>query len=198
MAPNSNKKRGRLGLVIVLVAALVGVLLIGVGRNDDHATVWAQSAQMAAPTTTTDSISQATSTEYQPMAGKSEAATSLIKMLLALAVVVVCIYVAVFLLKKLMANRRGGRNGNSLLEVIETAHLDPKKSLSLVRIADKSVLLGVTENQISVLTELDPERTRAAMQQTSQQQNEDGFMTMLKSASDKFRGQGTKQTQPQG
>jgi flagellar protein FliO/FliZ len=193
LAPNSNKKRGRLGLVIVLVAALVGVLLIGVGR-----TVWAQSTQTASPTTLTDSISQSTSTEYQPMAGKSEAATSLIKMLLALAVVVVCIYVAVFLLKKLMANRRGGRSGNSLLEVIETAHLDPKKSLSLVRIADKSVLLGVTENQISVLTELDPERTLAAIQQTSQQQSEDGFMTMLKSASDKFRGQGTKQTQPQG
>jgi flagellar protein FliO/FliZ len=181
-----------------MAAALVGVLLIGVGRNGDHATVWAQSSQAVTPTTPTDSIGQGASPAYQPMTGKSEAAVSLIKMLVALAVVIVCIYVGVFLLKKLMVKHRNGRSGNSLLEVIETAHLDPKKSLSLVRVADKAVLIGVTENQISVLTELDAVRTQAMIQQTIQQQSDDGFMSMLKSATDKFRGQGTKQAQPQG
>jgi flagellar biogenesis protein FliO len=68
--------------------------------------------------------------------GKSEAAASLIKMLVALGVVVVCIYVGIFLLKKLVAKRHFGRSGNALLEVIETAYIDPKKSLSLVRVAD--------------------------------------------------------------
>jgi len=198
LAPNNKQKRSRLGLIIVLAAALVGVLLIGVGQNNDHASVWAQTSQTVTPTTPGDSLSQGVSTEYQPMTGKSEAAASLIKMLIALAVVIVCIYVGVFLLKKMMVKRRSGRSGSNLLEVIETAYLDPKKSLSMVRVADKSVLIGVTENQISILTELDSERTRAAVQQTTQNQTEDGFMTMLKSASDKFRGQGTKQTQPQG
>lgn len=198
MAPNSKRKRGRLGLIIVLAAALVGVLLIGAGQNSDHASVWAQSSQTVTPPTPGDSLNQGATIEYQPMTGKSEAAASLIKMLVALAVVIVCIYVGVFLLKKMMVKRRSGRSGSNLLEVIETAYLDPKKSLSLVRVADKSVLIGVTENQISVLTELDAERTRTAIQQNSQNQTEDGFMSMLKSASDKFRGPGTKQSQPQG
>jgi flagellar biogenesis protein FliO len=100
-------------------------------------------------------------------------------------------------LKKLMAKRHTGRSGNSLLEVIETAYIDPKKSLSLVRVADKSVLIGITDNQISVLTELDQQHTQTVIQQSLQQRPEDGFMAMLRSASDKFRRQGTKRDQSQ-
>ena len=198
MAPNNKQKRSRLTIIIVLAAALAGVLLLSVGRNSDHAVVFAQTVQAPLQTAPTDTISTSATPAYEPMTGKSEAAASLIKMLVALAVVVVCIYVGIFLLKKLMAKRHTGRSGSSLLEVIETAYIDPKKSLSLVRVADKSVLIGVTDNQISVLTELDPQHTQTMIQQSLQQRPDDGFMSMLRSASDKIRGQGTKRDQPQG
>ncbi|PWB68686.1 flagellar biosynthetic protein FliO [candidate division GN15 bacterium] len=196
MAPNNKQKRNRWTMVVLLAAALAGVILIGTGRNSDHAVVFAQTNQ--AQTAPADSIAASATPVYEPMTGKSEAAASLIKMLVALAVVIVCIYVGIFLLKKLMAKRHTGHGGNSLLEVIETAYIDPKKSLSLVRVADKSVLIGVTDNQISMLTELDSQHTQTVIQQTSQQRSDDGFMSMLRSASDKFRGQGPKRDQSQG
>ncbi len=185
-------------MVVLLATALAGVILIGTGHNSDHAVVFAQTNQTQVQTAPTDSLAKSTTLVYEPMTGKSAAAASLIKMLVALAVVIVCIYVGIFLLKKLMARSHIGHGGNSLLEVIETAYIDPKKSLSLVRVADKSVLIGVTDNQISVLTELDPQHTMSAVQQSSQQKSEDGFMSMLRSASDKLRGQGSKRDQSQG
>ena len=192
MAPNSAQKRNRFALIVVIAAAMVGTILVGVGRNGEHATVFAQQASPV------DSLTPAVTPAYQPMTGKSEAAASLMKMLVALAVVIVCIYVGVFLLKKLVVKRQMGRGAGSLLQVIETAYIDPKKSLSLVRVADKSVLIGVTDNQISVLTELDPQHTQTVMQHSQQRLADDGFMSMLRSASDKFRGSGTKTDQSQG
>jgi flagellar biosynthetic protein FliO len=180
---------------ILLGAMLVGLILITVGRNDEHKGVFAQTAATATPAISSDS-SHTTPVVYEPMTGKSAAAMSLIKMLAALAVVVVCIYVGIFLLKKLMNKRYTGSRGSSLLEIIETAYIDPKKSLSLVRVADKSVLIGVTENQISVLTELDPTLTQAVVEQSSKQQPNENFMTLLKSASGKLRGTGKSKGQP--
>ncbi len=190
--------RSRVTVIVVLAAALAGVILLNVGRSGDQAAVFAQTNQAPTPAAPTDSLAASATPAYVPMTGKSEAAASLIKMLIALAVVVVCIYVGIFLLKKLMAKRHTGHSGNSLLEVIETAYIDPKKSLSLVRVADKSVLIGVTDNQISVLTELDQQHTESMVQQLSRQQSSDGFMSMLKSASDKLRGQGPRRDQSQG
>lgn len=129
---------------------------------------------------------------YEPMVGAGAATVSILKMIMALAVVIVCIYAGIWLLKKVMVKNRTGNRSAYLLEVLETAYIDPKKSLSLVRVADRSVLIGVTDNQISMLTELDTELTRAAMEAATKGNQSDNFANMLKSATQKFTGFGKK------
>lgn len=111
---------------------------------------------------------------------------------MALVVVIICIYGGIWVLKKMTTRRHSGGRKAYMLEVLETAYIDPKKSLSLVRVADRSVLIGVTDNQISVLTELDTELTKAAMEAASQGSQGESFSTMLKSAAQNFGGFGKK------
>ncbi|MEE8423643.1 MAG: flagellar biosynthetic protein FliO, partial [Thermodesulfobacteriota bacterium] len=42
----------------------------------------------------------------------------------------------------IIGKKYAGNKTNNILEILETTHLGPKKSLSLVRVADKSVLVG--------------------------------------------------------
>jgi flagellar biosynthetic protein FliO len=83
---------------------------------------------------------------------------SVLKMLSALVLVIIAIYGGMYFLGKIIGKPRGRRLGTHL-DVLETAFVGPKKSVSLVRVADRSVLVGVTENNISVLTELDQDET---------------------------------------
>lgn len=121
---------------------------------------------------------------------------ALVKMISALVVVVIAIYGCVYGLKRL-AGSRGRRPGEQrLLEVIETTYVAPKKTVSLVRVADKAVLIGVTESQISMLTELNAEQTAAVTARLEEKPAAGpSFSRMLSSASDQFRrlGAGKKE-----
>ena len=168
------------------------MLLITSNRSTKSSVLYAQTeTQTAATTDTLQAAPAATSTPaYQPMIDSSTATSSIIKMITALGVVIVCIYVGIWLLKKLTNRRHSSGRKAFMLEVLETAYIDPKKSLSLVRVADRSVLIGVTDNQISVLTELDTELTKAAMEAASKGTQGESFSTMLKSATQKIAGFG--------
>ena len=88
---------------------------------------------------------------------------SMFRMASALVIVIACIYGALYLLKRLQRNRFSGRKGNAILEVIETTCIAPKKTISLVRVGEKSVLVGISEGQMNMLTELDADQTAAVM-----------------------------------
>ncbi len=58
-------------------------------------------------------------------------------------------------------NRGGGRNGLRALEVLETHALGPNRTLHLVRLGDRAVLVGATQERITqLLTVDDPEEFR--------------------------------------
>jgi len=79
---------------------------------------------------------------------------SLTRLGLSLLAIVAIIYATVFLMKKLSGNKIGrGRT----IQIIEQTYLAPKKSVCLLKLADRVVLVGITENNISLLTELDCE-----------------------------------------
>jgi flagellar protein FliO/FliZ len=121
---------------------------------------------------------------------------ALIKMASALVVVVICIYGGIYLLKRLMAGKTRRRRGR-LLEVVETTYVAPKKTVSLVRVADKAVLVGVTDSQISMLTELDADQTAALAAEPAEAETaEIPFGKMLHSAADHLKrfGWGKKET----
>lgn len=78
---------------------------------------------------------------------------------LILALVIVGIYLTLTLLKKMMGRRVTSGAQGAALELVETCYLSPKKTLSFVRIGNRSALLAVTENSISAVMELDKEET---------------------------------------
>jgi len=80
---------------------------------------------------------------------------SLTRIALTLCVVVAIIYLTVFLLKKLSGSRAGGTARGKTVQVIEQTYLAPKKSVCLLKLADRAVLVGITDTNISLLTEFD-------------------------------------------
>jgi flagellar biogenesis protein FliO len=75
---------------------------------------------------------------------------------------------------------------------METAYLAPRRAVSLVRVADKSVLIGITERNISILTELDEEKTAAIARAGETAAGKNGFAELLQSATRRVRELGLK------
>ncbi len=185
MVTSDRQKRGRIiAAAVILCIALIGLFLVTIGRGSEHYGLYAQ--QSASPTVTDSTAAK----PIEGLVGKGAATISILKMLVALVVVIGCIYLAIYLMKKLMGPKYRGSRKARVLEILETAYIDPKKSLSLVRVADKSVLIGVTDNQISMLTELDPQVTMSLTKPVPGQEEEGGFAGMLRSASNKLEGLG--------
>ena len=96
-----------------------------------------------------------TETEASQMPSLTESVLpSLTRIGLSLCVIVAIIYLTIFLLKKLSGNRIGGKKGTAI-QVVETTYLAPKKSVCLLKLADRAVLVGITDNNINLLTELE-------------------------------------------
>ena len=180
------KRRSQLTMAVIILAALIGVLAI----NTDRAS--AVKADAKVENTAVQTETAATTNTGSPTAFYSSAAPSLLKLVSALVLVVVCIYVGVYLLRKLMGKKYSGNRQNTILEVLETTYVAPKKSVSLLRVADKAVLVGTSENQISVLTELDPDQTREVLASIEPAAESENFSSLFKSASDKLKEIGFK------
>jgi flagellar protein FliO/FliZ len=60
---------------------------------------------------------------------------------------------ALFGLKKWSA-KSGGRNINTKIKVLTTHHLGPKKSVAIIQVAGESILIGITDHNISMLKTL--------------------------------------------
>ncbi|MGM0437057.1 MAG: FliO/MopB family protein [Bacillota bacterium] len=73
----------------------------------------------------------------------------ILKMIFYLIIILVAIYLLARFLKKFYLNPGGGEN----LELIEQIYLESKKSLKLVRVKDKILLLSVSEEKIEKLKE---------------------------------------------
>lgn len=146
------KIRSIAGIGLILLIACIG-LYVANGAQE----VLAQNnpAEVAAP----ESASGVSTGLALEEGSLTEALRPLIRMLSALIIVLFAIYAGVYLLRRLTGRRAGGFSGANALHVIQSASVGPKKSVALVRVADRSVLVGVTENQISILTELTEEET---------------------------------------
>jgi len=116
---------------------------------------------------------------------------SLSRIAISLCVIVGIIYLTVFLLRKLSGNRIGGKKG-STIQIIEQAYLAPKKSVCLLKLADRAVLVGITETNINLLTEMEWESLPPeVVERTSRHQG--GFQGLLNEAAGKlFGGRGSK------
>jgi flagellar biosynthetic protein FliO len=74
----------------------------------------------------------------------------------ALVLVLVLIWGTMWLARRVMKGSWSGRS-DSNISVLERVHLAPKKSIEIVSVGNRILLLGVTEGQIGLLTELKPD-----------------------------------------
>lgn len=75
--------------------------------------------------------------------------------LLGLCIILVVILIAAYYTSRFLGRYKLGQIRNSNFEVIEVYRISTNKMLQLVRIADKYVVLGITKDQITYITELD-------------------------------------------
>jgi flagellar biogenesis protein FliO len=97
------------------------------------------------------------------MAGNGAAAASygdlLVTSLLVLGGVCIAAFVIVRLFGRFLAT--GRVRGAHLLDVVARVPLEPRRSLYVVAVAGKTLLVGTSEMGLSVLSELDPGEVRA-------------------------------------
>ncbi len=182
-----RNKKGNRRLIIMVVAiaalSLAGLSLINIGdASADGATavVGADVAETVTP-------------EGQPLTAEPDSGvySAVAKMLSALGVVILLAYGALYSLRRMMGKRHAG-GSNSSLEVLQTTHVGQHKTISLVRVGQRSVLVGVTDHQISTLTELDVQETEDIVGAATVPESKDGFASLLSAATDKLKTVGLR------
>lgn len=99
--------------------------------------------------------------------GKKSAGVDLHRISITLAVLAVALGAVCFGLKRWADKSKAGRNRNTRIKVLTQHHLGPKKSLVIIQVAGESLLIGVTDHNISMLRTLSlldeeiPEQTPA-------------------------------------
>jgi flagellar biosynthetic protein FliO len=71
-----------------------------------------------------------------------------------LLIVVVLIYGASLVLRRMGSG--GWKASPRRLNVVETVHLSPRRALHLVQVGDRQLLIGATDQAITVLSEVEP------------------------------------------
>jgi flagellar biogenesis protein FliO len=102
-------------------------------------------------------------------------------------VVILCIYLGIYLLKRTMGGRYSSSRGTNALEVIETACIGQRKSVTLVRVGEKSVLVGVSEDRMAPLSELNADDTAAILASAPEPCESESFGKMLNTAASHMR-----------
>jgi len=86
----------------------------------------------------------------------------LVTSLLVLGAVCIAAYVAVRVFGRLLATGRA--HGSHLLDVVARVPLEPRRSLYVVEVAGKTLLVGTSEMGLSVLSELDGSEVKSRVQ----------------------------------
>jgi flagellar biogenesis protein FliO len=106
---------------------------------------------------------------------------SLVKMVVAVGVVIVLIYISVVVLKRISLGRAGRHGARGALEILDRSYFSPKSFLCLAKVGDKMIVLGVTESNINMLADVSDQDFKAA---TSESRTSDtkSFSSYLKQA----------------
>jgi flagellar protein FliO/FliZ len=84
----------------------------------------------------------------------ADPAANTTKMMVSFVVVSLMLGTAYYFIRKYNATNKSGAKSNMQIKVLSQHFLGPKKSLAIVRVAGESILIGVTENNISMIKAL--------------------------------------------
>ena len=79
----------------------------------------------------------------------------IVKALLPLVVIVGLLYGVLLFIKKYGVSLKGNKAGSVSINVLSSQMIMPKKFISVVKVEDKLLVLGVSENSITLLKELE-------------------------------------------
>lgn len=145
MKSNVPMKRIWVGVFAIVMVCLMGLVMMTTPPPDADASISAATIQSAEQTVSAES----------PNSFAGEAGSSIVRMMAALAIVLACIYGSVFLVKRFGPNRAGRSGGKRMLEMMDSISVGPKKMIAIVRVGERAVVVGITDNQMTSLTELD-------------------------------------------
>jgi flagellar protein FliO/FliZ len=106
----------------------------------------------------------------------------ILKVFFPLILIVGLLYTLLHFVKKSGFSIRSGKSKiykNFNVKVVNTQMIMPKKFISIVKIKDKFLVLGVSENSINMLKEFDDE-IEYEEQTFSERSNENNFLALLK------------------
>ena len=103
----------------------------------------------------------------------------LMRMLGSLALVSCLIIGVVFLLRRYVFGRNGTGNAGGEIKVLSTTFLGPKKSIYLVRVLNRILVLGVSESQMQTLSEFTSDEAEDLLPDTQQEIKEQPFSKIL-------------------
>jgi flagellar protein FliO/FliZ len=174
-----QNRRMVITVTIILAVALGGLLMINVRPASANRGLLSDM--------TTNVTAEPGQQQAVPESGGSGMAGAIAKMVSALAVVIAAVFGGLYLLRKLMGKRYSKTGRNDVLDVIRTTYVGPHKTISLVKIGNRSVLVGVTDTQISTLTELSESETAEILTETVERAAPDAFAGFLKHATARIR-----------
>ena len=100
------------------------------------------------------------------------------RMVFSLLVVLGLIWGAVQVLHR-FSRKSGSSGGFSHIRVLDRAYLAPKRAVYVVQIGSRALALGVTDSQVTRLTDLDPDETRSAYPEPSPGAGSASFASLL-------------------
>lgn len=177
-----NKKAVLITIIILLVSAGYVASRFGiVFANKGVATDKVDTAENTG--LYLDNVSEESQVSKLPDSENGSTVLALVKLLAALVAVIAGIYGFIYILRKMMGQKFSGNRKNNLLEVMETTYVAQKKSVSLVRFAGRAVLLGISDNGICALAELNEDETSDILAEIKCEDNSSaGFVKALSGA----------------
>jgi flagellar biogenesis protein FliO len=95
---------------------------------------------------------------------------TLLRVILSLLLIVGVIYLLVFLFKKSILQKRvAGKN--NMLNILDRSYIDAKRFICLAEVAGRIIVLGVTDSQIQLLSEINDEQMVRFIKEQNLQKN---------------------------
>lgn len=114
-------------------------------------------------------------------AGGPQLGEMLVRTVVALIALLALLYLGVFALKRYVLQKNGAGRAFPSLSVIGSTFLGAKKAIYLVQVLDRILILGVTDAQVSLLSEITDQETLKSLHDTRQKPAGGSFAEHLSS-----------------
>lgn len=88
--------------------------------------------------------------------------TTAVKMITALALVIGFLFLSLHVFKRMYKNKLGGQTGR-LINILASSYVGVKKNVALVEVPGTVLVLGITNDRITLLSEMSKEAVDASM-----------------------------------